>query len=283
MADPLGIDHRLAAGGGGDGLLLGPHALFPGVGDLGAQVQAVDAGMVALQVGPEHAQTAGQLLQAGVVHRWLAFPQVVDEQVTDGPAGELVTVGHFLRRALARGAQLAQPGRRCRAEDPHLAQQPVTGGAIASGRAVDAGLGVQQLKDIPDSDAAQRAALGGQDDCGPAQRAAACGLRHGGITVTQRPQPREAFGVTEHGHGTGQLAVIASAGYQPRQGRAQDVGADGCDQCRDQRGHRRDTMPGPPVQPAAGQLPPRRSGSIGAAGQPALLPAAAVLALQPVQ
>ena len=117
VADPLGIDHRLAAGRGGDGLLLGPHALFPAVGDLGAQVQAVDAGMVGFQVGPEHAQLAGQLLQAAVVHRWLAFPQVIDEQVTDGLAGKLVTVDHLLRRALARGAQLraaarALPGRR---------------------------------------------------------------------------------------------------------------------------------------------------------------------------
>jgi len=58
------------------------------------------------------------LLQAAVVHRRLAFSQVVDEQVADGPAGELVTVDHFLGRALAGGAQLPQPGRRCRAEDP---------------------------------------------------------------------------------------------------------------------------------------------------------------------
>ena len=36
VADPLGINHRRGAGGGGDGLLLGPQALFPGVGDLGA-------------------------------------------------------------------------------------------------------------------------------------------------------------------------------------------------------------------------------------------------------
>jgi hypothetical protein len=144
VADPLGVDHRLASGGG-DGLRFGPHALFPGVGDLRAQVQAVDAGMVGFQVGPEHAQPAAELLQAAVVDRWLAFAQVVDEQVADGPAGELVTVDHFLGRALSRGAQLAQPGRRCRAEDPRLAQQPVAGGAVASGRAVHLSLGVQQL------------------------------------------------------------------------------------------------------------------------------------------
>ena len=283
MADTLGIDHRFAAGCGGDGLLLGPHALFPGVGDPGVQVQAVDAGMVGFQVGPEHAQAAAELLQAGVVDRWLAFPQVVDEQVTDRQAGEVVTVDHFLRRALARGAQLAQPRRRCRAEDPHLAQQPVAGGAVASGRAVHAGLGVEQLQEITDGDAGERAARGGQDDRGPAQCATARRLRYGGITVTQGPQLRETVRVAQRGHAAGQLAVIAFACCQPSQGRAHDVGADGCDQGRDQRRCRRDRVPGPLVQPVPCQLPPRGCGSIGAAGQPALLPAAAVLALQPVQ
>ena len=175
VADPLGIDHCLARCGG-DGLLLDPHALLPPVGDVGGQAQAVDTGMVGFQVSPEHAQAAGQLLQAAVVHRWLAFPQVIDEQVTDGLAGKLVTVDHLLRGALARGAQLAQPRGRCRAEDPHLAQQPVAGGIIGPGRALHPGLGVQQLQDIADPDIGQLAAPGGQDDCGPAQRVTAGGL-----------------------------------------------------------------------------------------------------------
>ena len=144
------------------------------------------------------------------------------------------------------------------------------------------GLGVQQFQHIPDGDAGQHAAPGGQDDRGPAQRAAAGGLRHCGIAVTQGPQPRETFRVAERRHGAGQLRVITSAGRQPRQRRADDVGADRRDQGRDQRGHRRDRLPGP-AEPVAGQLPPRGSGSIGAAGQPALLPAAAVLTRQPVQ
>ena len=282
MADPLGIDDRLAAGRGDDGLLLGPRALFPAVGDLGAQVQAVDAGMMVLQVGPEHAQLAGQLFQAAVVHRRLAFAQVIDEQVTDGLAGELVPVDHFLGRALAGGAQLAQPGRRCRAEDPCLAQQPVAGGTVAAGRAVHPGLGIQQFQQIPDPDIGQRAAPGGQDDRGPAQRVAAGCFRHGRVAVAYCPQPREPVRVADRGDGAGQLAVITSAGRQPRQRRPHDVGADGRDQRRDQRGYRRDRVPGPP-QPVARQLPPSGCGSVGAAGQPALLPAAAILSGQPVQ
>ena len=284
MADPLGVDHGLGAGGGGNGLRLGAHALFPGVGDLGTEVQAVDAGMVGFEVRPEHAQAAGELLQAAVVHRGLAFPQVVHEQVTDGPAGELVTVDQFGGRALPCGAQLAQPGRRCRAEGPHLAEQPVAGGAFASGRAVDVCLGVQQLKEIPDGDAGEHAALGGQDDRSSLQRAGAGRGRHGrgGAAVTQRPQPRESFGVAERGHGAGKLGVLASAGYQPGQGGAHDAGADRRDQRRDQRRGHRGIASGP-VQPAAGQLPPRSPGGVGSAGQPALLPAAAFLALEPVQ
>ena len=203
MADPLGIDDRLAAGRGGDGLLLGPHALFPAVGDLGAQVQAVDAAMVGFQVGPEHAQLAGQLFEAAVVHRRLAFAQVIDEQVTDGLAGEPVTVDHFLRRALARGAQLAQPARRGRAENPHLAQQPVTGGAVAAGRAGHIGLGIQQLQHITDPDIGEHAAPGSQDDRGPAQRVTAGCFGHGRIAVTHRAQPREPIRVAERREGAG--------------------------------------------------------------------------------
>ena len=108
-------------------------------------MQVVDAGVVGFQVGPEHAQAAGQLLQAAVVHRGLAFPQVVHQQVTDGLAGKLVAVDHLGGRALARGAQFPQPGRRGRAEDAHLAEQPVAGGGVAPGCAADLSLGVRAV------------------------------------------------------------------------------------------------------------------------------------------
>ena len=195
-------------------------------------MQAVDAGVVGFQVGPEHAQFAGQLLQAAVVHRGLAFAQVVDEQVTDGPAGELVAVDHLGGRALARGAQFPQPGRRGRAEDAHLAQQPVAGGGIASGCPADLGLGVEQFQDVADSDAGEHAALGGQDDRGPAQGAGAFSppLRRRSPSH-RRPQLREAPGVAGGGHRAGQPGVVTSAGCQPAQRRAHDVGADRSDQC----------------------------------------------------
>src|ERR1700685_3691836 len=100
--------------------------------------------MVALEVGPEHAQTAPELLQAAVVDRWLAFPQVVDEQVTDGPAGEPGPGGPSLwagphippGRPPPAGPRRPHPRRRAGAEAPRLSQQPVAGGCPAPGRAV---------------------------------------------------------------------------------------------------------------------------------------------------
>lgn len=56
-------------------------------------MQAADAGMVLLEVGPEPLrQVVGEHLQAGVVHGGLAFAQVVHDQVTDGFALQVVAV-----------------------------------------------------------------------------------------------------------------------------------------------------------------------------------------------
>src|SRR5712691_9501263 len=105
-----------------------------------------------------------------------------------------------------------------------------TSECYSHGCAIDAGLGIQQLQDVTDGDAGQHAALGRQDDRSPADRVAARCPRHGGITVTQCPQPRETAGIAECGHGTGQLRVVTSAGCQPAGRRADDVGADCCDE-----------------------------------------------------
>ena len=286
VADPLGVDHGLGAVGRGDGLGLGPHPLLPRVGDLGAQVQAVDAGMVGFQVGPEHAQPAGQLFQAGVVHRGLAFLQVVDQQVADRPAGQVVPVDHLLGGALARGAQLPQPRRRGRAEDPHLAQQPVAGGGPGSGGAEHVGLGVQQLQDVADRDAGEHPALGGHDHRGPAQRVT-CGRSSApGRRARRRTGPRAARSPAGHGMrpwpGPAQRRIRRLTS-QARDGRTMSAPIGG-----DQRraAARQPARPGTPAaacsQPG-GQLPPGGPGGLGAAGQPALLPAVAVLVLQPVQ
>ena len=205
MADPLGFDHGLAAVGQGDGLGLGPQPPLPPLGGLGAQVQAVDTGVVGFQVRPEHAQPVSELFQAGVIDRGLAFFEVGDQQVTDGQAGQVVPVDHLLGGALARGAQLAQPHRRGGAEDPHLAQQPVAGSSVSPDGAEHFSLGVQQLQQVADLDAGEFPALGGHDHRGPAQRARAGGLRHraAGPVIAQSGELSEAFRVTGYGHGPG--------------------------------------------------------------------------------
>jgi hypothetical protein len=56
---------------------LEPLPLFPGVSNLNGQVQAVDAGVVTFQVGPEPSgEQERQLVEAAVIHRGLAFRQV---------------------------------------------------------------------------------------------------------------------------------------------------------------------------------------------------------------
>ena len=73
------------------GLITTPDLVVPS--DLRGKAQAVDAGVVAFQVFPEHvAQGRGQRTQAAVVQRRLSFSQVVHEQVTHRLAGELVAV-----------------------------------------------------------------------------------------------------------------------------------------------------------------------------------------------
>ena len=117
VADPLGVDHGLAAGGGGDGLRLGPHALFPGVGDLGAEVQAVDAGMVGFQVRPEHAQAAGRAAPGWRSPSRAGVP-AGSRRAGHGWAGRRAGDGRSFRRACAGprcaagAAAPALPGRR---------------------------------------------------------------------------------------------------------------------------------------------------------------------------
>ena len=240
--------------------------------------------MVGFQVRPEHAQLAGQPFQAAVIYPGLAFPQVVDQQVADGPAGEVVPVDHLLGGPLARGAQFPQPARCCGAEGSQLAQQPVAGRRPGAGGAEDVSLGVEQFQEVADHDVGEHPALGGHDHRGPAQRAGAggCRRRAGGPGLAQLRKLREALRVAECGHGACQLAV-ASGSDQPRQGRAHHVAGDHRDQRRRQRAEPAHTREVPAGRPPGGQLPPGGPGLLGAAGQPALLPAVTVLVLQPVQ
>ena len=80
------------------------------------QVQRVDARGDGLDLGPEQSgQGAGDCVEAGEVQRWLALPQVLDDQVPDVP--------HVERRQTERGlVQQQQPRLRhqCLSHRQHL-------------------------------------------------------------------------------------------------------------------------------------------------------------------
>jgi len=65
--------------------------------------------MVVLKVGPEvPAQVLGEAPQPAVIQGWLPFLQVVDDQVADGPAGQLVAVDELGGTALPDREQLGK-------------------------------------------------------------------------------------------------------------------------------------------------------------------------------
>ena len=147
------------------------------------QVQAADAGVVAFQVFPEPAgQGRGKLSQAAVIQCGLPLLQVVHQQVTDWPAGQVVTVDQLTGSALARSCQLPQH-RRCRGlEDPHPVEHPVEPRSVRHRLSMRAGLGVQQLDDVAHGDLPEQAALGADDDGAAVQTCArawaeTCGSR----------------------------------------------------------------------------------------------------------
>src|SRR5258705_13816855 len=89
-------------------------------------MEGVDAGMMSLQVRPEQAaEEIGEAVQAGVVQGWLAFFEVVHEQIADRLADQAVTVDQLFGGALAERAQLTQRDRRLGAEDVHGAQDSI--------------------------------------------------------------------------------------------------------------------------------------------------------------
>jgi len=127
--------------------------------------------VVLLEVGPEpFRQVVGERLQAGVVHGGLAFAQVVDDQVPDWLALQLVAVDEFLGGELARGAEGPQPFGCLPAEDAQFAEHPIEDLVVPCRAGEMLGLAVHQLQQVADGDVGDHAALGGDDLGGAPQR-----------------------------------------------------------------------------------------------------------------
>ncbi|KAF0963025.1 hypothetical protein MLGJGCBP_03846 [Rhodococcus sp. T7] len=285
IVQPWDVDGDLLPGLRRNRLLFGAQSLFPGGGDLVGQAEAVDAGMVDLQVLPEsRPQRAREAFHAGVVQRRLTLPQIVHQHITDRTADEAVSVDQFLGCARSSGAPyLPQRRRRVWADDTCRAQQPVEHGGVPGHRCQRVEFDVQQLQDVPDGDVGQQATLG-RDDLGGAIQGVAVGDRGDvGIRVAQDPQPGEPVGVTRLCQVTHQASRACRFGHQPTQRGAHEICADRHQQRRGQRFQ-------PPfgdqavlLQPSGRDLAPSRACGVGSAGKPALLPGPARLGLQPVQ
>lgn len=121
--------------------------------------------MVAFQVGPEvPGQHRGQLAQVGVVLSLGALGEVVDQQVPDRVAGDLVALDQIGGTARSGGARRAQARWRVGREHCQVAQHPV-GQRCGTNFGIGCLVVLEQLKQIPDRDVVDGAALG-HDDVG---------------------------------------------------------------------------------------------------------------------
>ena len=155
--------------GAGDAALDRLQVFLPGAGDVRRQLQRGDARGQGLDPGPEQpGQGRGDRVQAGVVECGLPFPQVVHEQVADRLALQPVAVDEFLDGQLSLGhAERADGGRGAGGEDPEGVQAEVEVDLLLAAAGVDQPLGIGHLHAVPDGDAADGAALAGQDGRDP--------------------------------------------------------------------------------------------------------------------
>ena len=108
-------------------------------------------------------------MHGGVVDGGLAFPQVVHQQVPDGPALDVVPVDQLLAAELALRSQ--RPGRRhlvC--QDAGSSQQLVEVRAAGTVAVLQVLGDPQQLQAVADGDVSDQAAFGRQDGRDPALR-----------------------------------------------------------------------------------------------------------------
>ncbi|ORT46741.1 hypothetical protein KBI5_23535, partial [Frankia sp. KB5] len=77
---------------------------LPGIRDLAWQIEGVDAGVMAFEVGPERpGETADEHAEGAVVERGTPLVEVADQQLADLPVGDAVAV-HEFGGALRAGA-----------------------------------------------------------------------------------------------------------------------------------------------------------------------------------
>ena len=277
--------HRLDAAAVAGGRRPGPghHALLPRGRDVAGQPEGADAGLVRLKVGPEQlAEQVGQVLQRGEIQRHPAFGQVVDEHVADRPAGDVVTVDQLLARRLPAAGEHPHRRRHIVAERAPGAQQLVEERTVGVPvcRRQRLGCDVQQLHAVADGDFGGTAALGCHDDRDPAERdPPGVGSHRPGLA--QSAQFSEGGGIPGAGHLGCQVPGRGRASQQPSDPGPDHVGADQHQQASADVGQVTSGGTGTAFPPVPDQITPVTA-VFGAAGHPAILPAAAGLGFQPV-
>ncbi|MFJ3229294.1 hypothetical protein ACIPJS_39040 [Streptomyces sp. NPDC086783] len=122
--------------------------------------------MVVLQVLPEEfGEHVGQSLQGRVVNGWLPLAQVVDEQITDQLARDVVSVDEFLAGSLSPGLAEGTNARRgVGREDPGCVEK-VVGQELALATVVVRGvLDIEEFDAVSGHNLLDQATFGGQDD-----------------------------------------------------------------------------------------------------------------------
>jgi hypothetical protein len=263
-------------------LIRGRAGLFPRRRGPGVQAQRADPGVMPLQVFPEQqAQRAGHVLQGHVVNVDGAVGQVIDQQVADRPAGDLMPVDELGRAALPDHHDRLQPGRGARPEHAGLGEQRVIQVPAVLASALVLAEAVLQLHAVSDRDVLDEPALADHDPGDPVERLRPVGhaAAAGGLAVGL--QRREAAGVGNPAELREQAGW--SQAQQPPVVRPDDLPADEGGHAAGQVGVV--VVPGaaPGPEPVQRDPHPGGSGLFGAAGQPPFLPGAAGLVLEPVQ
>ena len=248
--------------------------------------------MVDLQVFPEpQPEGTGELVEAAVVDAGLTLAQVVDDQVADGLAGEVVAGDHLLggERPGELGADHPDGGRGAGREGPGGVQElveeravPVVGVGLAGERGQGA---VEQLDAVAGGDVGEQAAFGRHDQADPLDGRVERGVPGAG-GFPQCLQGGDAGGVADTAH-LGGDAGGGGGGQQPGQPGADDVAADQLGQPGAEPAAQ---LPCPGAVVAGGLqagehlvAPVRGPVRLGAAGVPSLLPRRPGVQLEPVE
>jgi hypothetical protein len=171
------------------------ESLFPTSGHVIGQVEGVDAGVVEFQVPPEQQhQFRGELADRAVVQTRGSLVQVVDKQVPDRAARDVIPVDQLLDAELPTTARRMDGRGRTHGQDALLTQQRVPMGMESGGVAR---LGTVGLNAVSQPNVGQKAAVVHQDPTQLDQRGTLVGADDPRVSHAAGGHPGEPLGVAD--------------------------------------------------------------------------------------